>query len=112
MHERILPGIEENNFSFIKTIPEDPLVMIAQLGLDPTTHSRVISALVNIELAVESTSQTNQATFKIVNDELVAVKSTTEILLAKIENARSHLGIPAQMKVSSRSRHFGEPFMS
>ena len=92
MPERLLPGIDENNFSFIKTIPEDPSLLVSQLGGDPATASQVISALSNVESAVASIYQINQATFEIVNEELVSAKSTTEILLSKIENVRARLG--------------------
>jgi hypothetical protein len=91
--ERLLPEVLED-FSFVKNLPEDPAELISQIGWDPSKEGRVVRALVNLESALEVANVSNQATFEIVNDELVAGKSTSEILLAKIENIRSRIGAP------------------
>jgi hypothetical protein len=91
--ERLLPGVIED-FAFVKNLPEDPAELISQIGWDPSREGRVVRALVNLESALEVSNASNQATFEIVNDELVAGKSTSEILLAKIENIRSRIGAP------------------
>jgi hypothetical protein len=87
----ILPTPEEN-FTFVKSIPEDPSVMTSQIGWDPVRERRVVRALVNIEAALEDTNHVNQTTFEIANAELVAGKATSEILLSKIENLKSRIG--------------------
>jgi hypothetical protein len=92
--DRILPGPEED-FSFVKNIPDDPSILINQIGWDSAKGGRVVRALVNIESALESSNITNQATFEIVNDELVAGKATSEILLSKINYIKSRLGAPS-----------------
>ena len=79
-------------FCLSRPSPVDPSIMVSQLGGDPATPGQVISALSNIEAAVVGSHQINQATFEIVNSKIVAAKSTTEILLSKIENVRSRLG--------------------
>ncbi len=55
----------------------------------------MVRALVNIESALESANLTNQATVEIVNDELVAGKATSEILLSKIDYIKAPLGAPS-----------------
>jgi hypothetical protein len=82
------------DFAFVKNLPEDPAELTSQIGWDPSKEGRVVRALVNLESALEVANVSNQATFEIVNDELVAGKSTSEILLAKIENIRSRIGAP------------------
>jgi hypothetical protein len=89
--DRILPG-PDVDFTFVKNIPEDPSQLISQIGWDPAKEGRIIHALVNIEAALEVYNNANQATFEIVNNELVAGKSTSEILLAKIDNIKSRIG--------------------
>jgi hypothetical protein len=79
--ERLLPGVTED-FAFVKNLPEDPAELTSQIGWDPSKEGRVVRALVNLESALE------------VADELAAGKSTSEILLAKIENVRSRIGAP------------------
>jgi hypothetical protein len=91
--ERILPGAIED-FSFVKNLPEDPAELISQIGWNPAKEGRVVRALVNLESSLEIANVSNQATFEIVNDELVAGKSTSEILMAKIENIRARIGAP------------------
>ena len=95
--DRILPG-PEDDFSFVKNIPDDPADLIVQLGWDPAKEGRVVRALVNIETALEDTYFANQATLEIVNDELIAGKSTSEILLAKIESLKSRIGSASKVE--------------
>ena len=89
--DQMLPG-PDDDFAFVKNIPDDPSVLMTQHGWDPAQEGRVARALVNIEAELEVTCNANQATFKIVNNELVAGKSTSENLLAKIENMKSRIG--------------------
>ena len=89
MPERILPGVEENNFSFNKTIPEDSSLLVSQLGGGPSYSSPGHLGFIQRRICkIELTHQINQATFETVNDELVSAKSTAEILLSKIDNVR------------------------
>jgi hypothetical protein len=91
--ERLLPGVTED-FAFVKNLPEDSAELMSQIGWDLSKKGRVVRASVNLESALEVANVSNQATFEIVNDELVAGKSASEILLAKIENMRSCIGAP------------------
>ena len=74
--ERLLPGVIED-FSFVKNLPEDPAELISQIGWDPLREGRIVRALVNLESSLEVANVSSQATFEIVNDELVAGKSTS-----------------------------------
>jgi hypothetical protein len=90
--ERILPS-SEDDFAFVKNLPDDAAELIVQLGWDPQRGGRIVRAIGNIESALETSKGATQTTFEIINDSLVAGKSTSEILLAKLENIKSCIGV-------------------
>jgi hypothetical protein len=93
--ERILPSSEED-FAFVKNLPDDTSELIVQLGWDPQRGGRIVRAIGNIETALEASKGATQTTFEIINDTLVAGKSTSEILLSKLENIKSRMGAPSK----------------
>ena len=93
--ERILPG-SEDDFSFVRKLPEVTSELITQLGWEPQRGADVLRVLENIETALETSQGTNKNTFEIVNDNLVAGKATSEILLAKVENVKSRIGVASK----------------
>jgi hypothetical protein len=72
--ERILPSFEDD-FAFVKNLPDDTAELIVQLGWDPQRGGRIVRAIGNIESALETSKGATQTTFEIINDSLVAGKT-------------------------------------